>query len=93
MKLSVLCKFEPEVTFFPKVFPLLFPKIFVKIVGGKARVYLFLTKSLVNVMHARFLRHIDSNEFDSRDDKTIASVTHRFCKRRTIVFTHARHIA
>jgi len=93
MKLTALCTPEPEVASFPKVFPLLFPKIFVKIVGGKVRVYWFLTKSLVNVTRARFLRHIGNNEFDSRGDKIISSVTHRFCKRRTIVFTHACHIA
>lgn len=92
-KLTALCIPEPEVASFPKDFPLLSPKIFVKIVGGKVRVYRFLTKSLVNVMRVRFFRHIGSNEFDSRGNKTIASVTHRFCKRRTIVFTHTRHIA
>jgi len=93
MKLTVRCKSEPIVAAsFVKVLPLLSRKIFFKIVGGKARVCRLLIQILIDVAHTRF-QHLGSDGFDSRDDRIIASATRRFCKRRTIVFTRACHIA
>lgn len=92
-KLTVRCKFEPAVVAsFPKALPLLSPKTFVRIVGGRARVYRYLIKFFINVTRTRFFKHLGSNEFDNRGDRTIASATRHFYK-HTIVFIRACHIA